>query len=75
MQHLQGDHFAGPQGGVRMFGKGLHVVIHLAEEGDDTIHGRHVRLHARQGCTVPTSLEQVHDHFNAANERYWFVRY
>ncbi len=54
------------------------MVIDLTEEGRDTIDGgSHRLLRAWQGCTLSTSLEEVHDYDNKVGQHYgiyWFVR-
>ncbi len=74
MQQPQGDHLTGPEACLRVFGYGAQLFIDLIEQCGDKIKGGHGLLHARQGCTLLTSLEEVPDHCNTANEYYWFVR-
>jgi len=49
-------------------------MTHEAEQSGDKIAGGHGLLHAREGCTLLTSVEEGHDHGNAANAYAWFVR-
>src|SRR5437870_1629982 len=71
MQAPQRYDFARPQGGVRMFGDGVHLRFDPPEESDDQIHSGHGLLCAQQGFTLLTSLDKIHDYGNAANEYYY----
>jgi hypothetical protein len=61
-----------------MFGDRAHLLIDLIEQRRDKIDGGdHRLLRSSQGCTLSTSLEEVHDHGNKASKHYdsyWFVR-
>jgi hypothetical protein len=61
-----------------MFGDGTHLLIDLIEQRRDQIDsGGHRLLRSSQGCTLSTSVEEVHDHDNKASKHYgsyWFVR-
>src|SRR5262245_25092704 len=78
MQEPQGDHFTGPEVGLRVFGDGAQLLIDLVEQRRDKIDGGgHRLLRFSQGCTLATSVEEVHDHDNKASKHYssyWFVR-
>ena len=43
VQHPQGDHFAGPQRGLGMFGQGLHPIIDPAKQVCDQVDAGHDR--------------------------------
>ena len=53
-----------------MCGDVVHVRIDPTEEGNDTIHGGHGLLHVWQAFRLPTSVEEVHEHFNVAKQYY-----
>jgi hypothetical protein len=78
MQQPQGDHLTGPEAGLGMFGEACQLVIDLTEQGGDKIDGGgHRLLRSWQGCTLSTSVEEVHEHGNKAGKYYcvnWFVR-
>src|SRR6266516_3542403 len=46
----QGDHFAGPEVGLGMFGDGAQLLIDFIEQGGDKLHGDHTALLSRAGC-------------------------
>ena len=60
-----------------MFGDRAHLLIDLIEQRRDQIDGGgHRLLRSSQGCTLSTSLEEMHDHDNKASKHYgsyWFV--
>src|SRR3989442_1249231 len=70
----QGHGGTRPPEGVRRGGEGWPRVIDLAAEGRDTRDGGHGLLQAREGCTRPPSVENVHAYGHTANEYYWSVR-
>ena len=78
VQESQGDHLTGPEGRLRVFGDGAQLLIDLIEQRRDKIDsGGHRLLRSSQGCTLATSVEEVHDHDNKASKHYgsyWFVR-
>src|SRR5215831_13339165 len=77
MQQPQGDHFAGPEVGLGMFGDRAQLLINLIEQRSDKLSGNHGLLRAWQGVTLSTSMEEVHDPYNKASKDYyiyWFVR-
>src|SRR5215467_306586 len=57
----QGDHFAGPEVGLGMFGDRAQLLINLIEQRRDKLSGNHGLLRAWQGVTLLTSMEEVHD--------------
>jgi hypothetical protein len=62
--------------GLGMFGDSAHLLIDLIEQHRDTIHCDHGLLRSSPGCTLATSLEEVHAHDNKASKYYcvyWFV--
>src|SRR5467141_3886508 len=76
MQQPQGAHLTGPEVGLGMFGDSAHLLIDLIEQHRDTIHCDHGLLRSSPGCTLATSLEEVHAHDNKASKYYcvyWFV--
>src|SRR5262249_49591517 len=77
VQESQGDHLTGPEVRLRVFGDRAQLLIDLIEQRRDKIDGGHRLLRSSQGCTLPTSVEEVHDHDNKASKHYgpyWFVR-
>src|SRR5262249_4295345 len=77
MQQPQGDHFAGPEVGLGMFGDRAQLLINLIEQRSDKLGGNHGLLRAWPGVMRSTSVEEVHDHDNKASKDYyiyWFVR-
>ena len=73
----QGDDLTGPEVGLGMFGDRAHLLIDLREQRRDKIDGGHRFLRSSQGCTLSTSLEEVHAHDKKAIMYYcvdWFVR-
>src|SRR5215510_13612296 len=64
MQQPQGDHLTGPEVRLRMFGNGAQLLIDLIEQRGDKLAGDHGLLRAWQGCTLSTSVEEVHDYGN-----------
>src|SRR5262249_44152540 len=76
MQQSQGDHLTGPEVGLGMFGDSAQLLIDLREQRRDKIHCDHGLLRSSQGCTLSTSLEEVHAHDKKASKYYciyWFV--
>ena len=72
MQPSQGDHLTGPEAGLGSFEEACQMVSNLTAEGRDTRDGRgHRRLRSWQGCTLSTSVEEVHDYYNKAGKDYW----
>jgi hypothetical protein len=58
------------------FGDSAHLLIDLIEQRRDKLHCDHGLLRSSQGCTLATSLEEVHVHDNKASKDYcicWFV--
>src|SRR5262245_31652468 len=77
MQQPQGEHLTGPEVGLVMCGDRAQLLIDLREQRRDKIDGAHRLLRSWQGCTLSTSLEEVHDYDNRASMYYcvcWFVR-
>src|SRR5262249_8121860 len=76
MQQPQGEHLTGPEVGLGMFGDRAQLLIDLIEQRRDKIHGDHGLLRSSPGCTLSTSVEEVHAHDNKASTHYysyWFV--
>src|SRR6266446_1262685 len=73
MQQPQGDHLAGPEVGLGTFGDGGQLLIDLVEQRRDKIDGGHRLLRTWQGCTLATSLEEVHDYDNRASMYYYLL--
>ena len=76
MQQPQRDHFTGSEVGFGVFGDGAQLLIDLVEQRRDKIHCGHGLLRSSSGCTLSTSLEEVHAHGNKASKYYhiyWFV--
>jgi len=76
MEQPQGDHLTGPEVGLGMFGDGAQLLIDLIEQRRDKIHCSHGLLRSSLGCTLSTSLEEVHAHDKKASKYYsicWFV--
>src|SRR5262245_24567092 len=76
MEQPQGDHLTGPEVGLGMFGDGAQLLIDFIEQRRDKIHGDHELLRSSPGCTLATSLEEVHAHDNKASKYHcicWFV--
>src|SRR2546421_3743319 len=76
MQQSQGDHLTGPEVGLGVFGDSAQLLIDLIEQRRDKIHCDHGLLRSSQGCTLSTSLEEVHAHDKKASKDYriyWFV--
>src|SRR5215471_1262378 len=72
----QGDHLTGPEVGLGMCGDRAQLLIDLIEQRRDKIHGDHGLLRSSPGCTLSTSVEEVHAHDNKASKyyySYWFV--
>src|SRR6266702_3120972 len=62
MQQSQGDHLTRPEVGLGMFGDRAHLLIDLIEQRRDKLDGGgHSLLRSSQGCTLSTSVEEVHD--------------
>jgi hypothetical protein len=60
-----------------MCGDGAYLLIDLREQRRDKLHGDHGLLHSSPGCTLSTSVEEVHAHDKKASKYYciyWFVR-
>src|SRR5262245_21718940 len=77
VQESHGDHLTGPEVRLRVFGDRAQLLIDLIEQRRDKLDGGHRLLRSSQGCTLPTSVEEVHDHDNKASKHYgpyWFVR-
>src|SRR5262249_49119076 len=70
MQQSQGDHLTGPEVGLGMFGYSAQLLIDLIEQRRDKIHCDHGLLRSSQGCTLSTSLEEVHAHDKKASKYY-----
>ena|SRR5215831_2513583 len=69
MQPSQGDHLTGPEAGLGSFEEACQMVSNLTAEGRDTRDGRgHRRLRSWQGCTLSTSVEDVHGHDNKTDK-------
>jgi hypothetical protein len=68
MQQPQGDDLTGPEVGVGVFGDGAQLLIDLVEQRRDQIHCGHGLLRSSPGCTLSTSLEEVHAHGNKASK-------
>src|SRR6266516_4149546 len=76
MQQPQGDHLTGPQVGLGMFGDSAQLLIDFIGQRRDKIHCDHGLLRSSPGCTLSTSLEEVHAHDKKASKYYciyWFV--
>src|SRR5215813_11615736 len=76
MQQPQGDHLTGPEVGLGVFGDRAQLLIDLREQRRDKIHCDHGLLRSSPGCTLSTSLEEVHAHDKKASKYYcidWFV--
>src|SRR5262249_55782480 len=76
MQQPQGDHLTGPEVGLGVFGDRAQLLIDLIEQRRDKIHGDHGLLRSSPGCTLSTSVEEVHAHDKKASKYYciyWFV--
>ena len=76
VQESQGDHLTGPEVRLRVFGDRAQLLIDLREQRRDKIDGGHRLLRSSQGCTLATSVEEVHGHDNKASKyygSYWFV--
>ena len=56
MQQPQGDHLAGPEVGLGVFGDGVQLLIDLREQRGDKLHGHHTALLA--GMVMLTSVEE-----------------
>ncbi len=77
MEEPQGDDLTGPEAGIWVFGDGAYLLVDLVEQRRDKIDGAHRLLRSWQGCTLSTSVEEVHDYDNRASMYYcvcWFVR-
>src|SRR5262249_50510587 len=78
MQESQGHHLTGPEVGLGMFGDRAQLLIDLREQRRDKLDGGgHRLLRSSQGCTLSTSVGEVHDHDKKASKHYdsyWFVR-
>src|SRR6266446_1673974 len=77
MEEPQGDDLTGPEAGLGVFGDGAYLLVDLVEQRRDKIDGAHRLLRSWQGCTLSTSVEEVHDYDNRASMYYcvcWFVR-
>jgi hypothetical protein len=75
MQQPQGEHLTGPQVGLGMLGDSAQLLIDLIEQRRDKIHGDHRLLRSSLGCTLSTSLEEVHAHDNKASKYYCIYRF
>src|SRR5215475_8607000 len=67
----QGHHLTGPEVGLGMFRDRAQLLIDLIEQRRDKIHGDHGLLRSWPGCTLATSLEEVHAHDKKASKDYW----
>jgi hypothetical protein len=59
-----------------MFGDRAYLLIDFIEQRRDQIHCGHGLLRSSLGCTLATSLEEVHAHGKKASKYYsirWFV--
>jgi hypothetical protein len=59
-----------------MFGDRAQLLIDLREQRRDKLHCDHGLLRSSQGCTLSTSVEEVHAHDKKASKYYyiyWFV--
>jgi len=59
-----------------MFGDRAQLLIDLIEQRRDKIYGGHGLLRSSPGCTLATSVEEVHTHDKKASKYYdiyWFV--
>ena len=79
MQEPQGDDLAGPEVGLGVFGDRAQLLIDLREQRRDKLDGGgHGLLRFwQQGCTLSTSVEEVHGHDNKTSKHYdsyWLVR-
>src|SRR6266700_5911120 len=77
MEEPQGDDLTGLEAGIWVFGDGAYLLVDLVEQRRDKIDGAHRLLRSWQGCTLSTSVEEVHDYDNRASMYYcvcWFVR-
>src|SRR5712691_2413668 len=76
MEEPQGDDLTGPEARIWVFGDGAYLLVDLVEQRRDKIDGGgHRLLRSWQGCTLSTSLEEVHDYDNRASIYYcvcWF---
>src|SRR5215510_3320375 len=71
MQESQGHHLTGPEVGLGMFGDGAQLLIDLRKQRRDKLDGGgHRLLRSWQGCTLATSVQEVHDHDNKASKHY-----
>src|SRR4029453_16930252 len=59
--------------GLGIVGDGPHLVIDLIEQRRDQIHCGHGLLRSSLGCTLATSLEEMHAHDNKASKYYRIV--
>jgi hypothetical protein len=76
MQEPQSDYLTGPEVGLGMFRDSAQLLIDLREHRCDQIHCGHGLLCSWPGCTLSTSVEEVHVHDNKASKYYyiyWFV--
>ena len=64
MQEPERHHLTGPEACLRVFGDVVQVRIDLTEKSDDKIDRSHRILRARQGVTLPASLEDMPDYCN-----------
>ena len=71
MEEPQGDHLTGPEAGIWVFGDGAYLLVDLVEQRRDKIDGAHRLLRSWQGCTLSTSVEEVHDYDNRASKYYY----
>jgi hypothetical protein len=69
----QRDHLAGPEVRLEVLGHGAQLLIDVVEQGGDTLHSGHGLLRARQGFTLLTSVEEVHDQCKVPSEDSWFA--
>jgi hypothetical protein len=51
-----------------VFGDGAQLFIDLVEQHRDKLHCDHGLLRSSQGCTLSTSLEEVHAHDKKASK-------
>src|SRR5215475_10206028 len=74
VQESQGDHLTGPEVRLRVLGDRAQLLIDLREQRRDKLDGGgHRLLRSSQGCTLSTSVEEVHTHDNKANKYYVLI--
>src|SRR5215831_2947416 len=69
MQEPQGDHLTGPEVRFGMFGDGTQLLIDLAEQRRDQLHGDHATLLSWERCHVH-SMEEAYDDCKPKNLPY-----